>query len=496
MYSGRLGQGNLDGTFAVPDVPSGNYVLSLGGIRNLCSDQSDVLLAGNATGRSTAIRVSNASVNFSIDLNFPLQGRDRFEWCSPDVGSDTMWNSVAAGLSAWSSTQWVTGYLPEADRQDEVYLNHLVPTPLPNSGAQVAQGFPWPRTPLDPDWPLTVAETFTTASVTLANGAATNVAGRMDAVTPNSTVRLNIKGSEFAAFDSQLADGISGSESRLQVLAQPYGSPSNTSSVWAKLVDYAPGLAINGDLDAGDLPYGNPFSAQEYSPVLFYRHRVNGATLESLFPPDQFLSGTVSSGTQTITHTYVSLDGVPGIDSYYSSTSDWEKPGLGGQIGLYTQPANAGAHGVSPIIGPVRAITVNGQPFVSGTISSNATPTLAWQPPSLGRPDRYVVSMAQLLVTTTLITSGEVVLGTNTNYNLNCCFTYVTPHTTLTLPVPLPRGTYVVTIEADSFGGATPSEAVAPVGYSFVTAGALIVGAPTPITQLLASEKPIDLQIC
>jgi hypothetical protein len=150
-YSTRAGTGNDDGTFTVPDVPAGEYVLTLGGMDHLWTSLSDINLVGNATGRSTALRAVNASVGFSMDLNRAVGAEDQFEWCSPDVASDNVWDASGSGQMNWSAHKIPAGYLLDTTQHDEVYLNHLQQTSPP--GPLIANSGPSPRIVSVSDWP-------------------------------------------------------------------------------------------------------------------------------------------------------------------------------------------------------------------------------------------------------------------------------------------------------------------------------------------------------
>jgi hypothetical protein len=59
--------------------------------------------------------------------------------------------------------------------------------------------------------------------------------------------------------------------------------------------------------------------------------------------------------------------------------------------------ASAGPIRLGPIVSPPRALRANGQPASSGTLAGvGLTPLISWQPPTLGTPDSYAVTIFDL----------------------------------------------------------------------------------------------------
>ncbi|MGN6108408.1 MAG: hypothetical protein ACTHU0_25105, partial [Kofleriaceae bacterium] len=63
------------------------------------------------------------------------------------------------------------------------------------------------------------------------------------------------------------------------------------------------------------------------------------------------------------------------------------------EIGAMTHELPTQAAPAAPLIGPVTAVTVGGQDAFGGPRGVGATPVIAWEPPALGTPSAYEVSV-------------------------------------------------------------------------------------------------------
>jgi hypothetical protein len=468
-FTAIAGTGNSDGTFTIASVPAGNYWLAIGAYYYGWTDQSDPVLTGAQVGRPDAIS-GQQTLQFNVSLNHALQDGDGIVWYSADAPVDTLYSDDLAG-SAFCLRTSLLGPLLDASKGDQVFLNHLQSTSVGTGSAAV------------------ITESWNSSSITETSDGPINVTGAMTEVPTNATVRLNIKGSQFAALDPQLAlNGIQGRTSILSVLAQPYGAPDISGAgtfgnaqqswvtptfdtgAWAMLAAYADANGITTDSDQGNLNYGNPFASDKFAAVLQYSYNVAGPTpiYPAVSPPD--------GGVQTTTHTTTTTTSVPQGLSGLWPVFGGIVTGMGGEAEVITAPGTGAVDAVEPIIGPVLSTKVNGQSFSSGTLATTLSPTISWMTPSLGTPDRYIVSLFALTSSVQTIKVDTVVLGYNTNYNANCCLTFTTTSTSIAIPPGvLQDGTYyALDIEADSFNKANPSAATVPVGYSHVRPGVII----------------------
>jgi hypothetical protein len=479
-FSKIAGTGNSDGTFTIAGVPAGNYWLAVGAYYYNWTSQSDPVLTGAQIGRPDTVS-GQQTLKFNVILNHPPQdgGGDGIAWYSADAPANVLYPEDAGG-SPFFQNNSLTGPLLDASKGDRVFLNHQQTTPVGNGSAVV------------------ITESWNSTSITEAAGGTTNVTGSMTNVPTNATVRLNVKGSQFSALDAQFAgNGIQGRDSILNVVAQPYAAPTISSlanswdadlslgslatytGAWAMLAAYADANGITTDSDQGNLNYSDPFPADNFAPVLRYSYDVAGPALT--YPTVTVPSGGVHTTTNTTTITSSTPSSLNGLWSVLGGIVTK----LGGEADVITTPGTGAGDAVEPIIGPVLSPTVDGQSFSSGTVTASLTPTISWKAPSLGAPDRYVVSIFSLSTTLQTIQVGDIILGYNTNNNANCCTTLVTTSNSVTLPPGLLQNGnyYAVDIEADSFSGANPSTATVPLGFAHVRPGVIIASAPGPQMQ-------------
>lgn len=109
----------------------------------------------------------------------------------------------------------------------------------------------------------------------------------------------------------------------------------------------------------------------------------------------------------------------------------------------YTRPETFASDPVTPPLTPVRAVSVDGADFFAGAAGMTATPTLAWSPPRVGAPAFYSIRIYRLS-SAGGSTSVEWVAFVRT------------PHTSLTLPAGLlaPGEAYVLGVTAVAPTGA------------------------------------------
>jgi hypothetical protein len=119
--------GNSDGTFTIPNIPPGNFWLSVPSGNWIWTNQSDLTLTANAIGRSDATP-TNVLRAYSMGLSIPSQAGDWMEWFSADALTDQLANWGDGPSSTWANSQlWSGGpsSLADTTKQDEVFLTHL-----------------------------------------------------------------------------------------------------------------------------------------------------------------------------------------------------------------------------------------------------------------------------------------------------------------------------------------------------------------------------------
>lgn len=488
------GTGHADGTFSIPQVPSGNYWLALGNALFWTNATSPALL-GAQPGRPDAAPVSTPfSLQFNMTSVAALQNKDRFDWYSADAPVSGQWtrygvdgwsNYDSLGATSWSNTDSfnISKYLLDGSKGDTAYLNHLQESAV--TGGKL----------------LSIVDSFRQAPVafTEVDGQPQPVGGAMTALLADQNLQLKVAGSQFSTFDFDLAfsssfgpaatnaavsAGVQNRSSLLTLFARPFNAPSPTEfsallnhQGWPTLLAYTPDTPLTTDVDAGSVPYANPFAVSEFTPVLLYQYKV--ATATSLpAPPVSCPSANPICTTAYSGSLRRAPSGPPGLAGFFRD-SDKTWMNTGGGLGVFVAPDSTATQPVAPVVGPVSSVLVNGQPFANGRIDAGGSPTISWTAPTTGSADVYVVSLGKIVTTRTVIQVGDVILGYNDDFSPACCTTLRTTGTSVTVPPGLMQnGEYwAVAVEADSFAGHDALSPTLPVGFSWVAPGAIVVPA-------------------
>lgn len=472
------GKGNADGTFTIPNVPAGNFWVTIG-TSHFWISGSDPVFNGNAVARQDAT-AGSGTLNVSLGVNDVPQSTDQFEVYSPDAPGDIFFNNPA-GSSPWNRAV-NEFYLLDASRSDELFVNHLLQSSVAGGTA------------------YTIAESFNASSVTLPDSGSANVPGSMVAAPTSLAVEVNVAGSQFASYAipaiappvramPATAQNVVTFNSGLSVLAQPYNAPAITAKTfnsqgafgrntdWPTLVSYAPSSPMTTDVDSGSVPYSNPFPAS-YNPVLAFNFSRMGTALPLPAAPPAPPCTTTPCPIATTTQTETNSGGGPaGMAGFVKNQTLQLGIPTAAQVGFsvyMTPPLTSNSPAIAPVVGTVSNITVDGTAFSAGAASSGASPAISWTAPTVGTADQYVVNLIPITVSQQTISIGNVVLGVNTNYNFDCCTSYVTPATSVSIP-QVAAGSYAVIVEADSFHGGAANATVLPVGYSYALPGVLTV---------------------
>ncbi|HEU4951688.1 MAG TPA: fibronectin type III domain-containing protein [Holophagaceae bacterium] len=420
-YDLLTGEGHDDGTFSISGVPEGYYWLRFGSTY-VWTSASYVDWSTDQFGRSDAAYAgtSPTALSFSLTDLAPWQGTDELVYDAPNegtafslpLGSADITNAPSVGATALAGFSLnLAGNdlffpLPDATKGDQVYLDQLT--------TRTASGEAY----------RALARTYVAPAFTMTDGTASNLSGGFLDVPQAAALRLNWHRSAFQAFAPGVHPSAAVAGSYLFTYAYPlpstYGLPFNAF----QLLDYT--SAGTGDVDLGDLPYGNPFPAAWSVAVESYQ----GFTLSYLAP----------GATTPVTLTRY---------AYQASTS------------LPTAAAP-----VTPLLGPIQAPKINGKDLFANQVSVGTTPTLSWGAPALGPVSGYVVTCYQLSASGTASTLQNVAR-------------FRTRTTSIKLPsgVLNPGSTYVFTVAAIRANGvdlaSTPFRTALP--YAFVTSMSGIV---------------------
>ena len=339
-YDEIVGTGTSAGTFTIPNVPSGFYLLRLGQ-QFLWTKKTTINADYYQDFRSTAAQpVNDTTLTFDLANLNAWQDTDIFE-ISGRTPAFALFPGVA-GETTFTGTFPYTTYLNDTTQGDKPYLLQLVTQPAGGYDFTAAARYYAPRNFVQVD------------------GADTSVSGTLKTINQNQTFRANINGADLAAqalaanpgavlVDTVLAlDAYPGSFARGQVVSTP-------DLVAYDLGTGMPPLTVN--MDAGDLFYGNPFPS---SWPLFMIYQYSAQT--SYRAPGAWNSTSLATGA-------------------YGYTTALPTP---------TSP-------IQPLVGTVSRPSIEGSYFFANQTGIGLTPTLSWSPPKVGTADAYAIFVYQLV---------------------------------------------------------------------------------------------------
>ncbi|MGO9829649.1 MAG: hypothetical protein ACLPJH_05870 [Myxococcaceae bacterium] len=404
-----------NGTFTVAGLPtSGNYLLDLAGTYFWLSDNA-LVVTNLAAGRPNVVQFNYAlSSDATLTLNLtnlaPWNVNDEVEVLS--LGANDFVNTAPFGCNPaplpGAGTTTLNGSVfsvkncggpntIQAAEGDRVVIEQMHVQQTANGSAY-----------------LSMAALYDAPALSLSDGQNVTLAGAFVPVNQNQTVSCDFKLSQFAAALQGLQP--SGYTSSLNWGLNLVGVSFLTSQGWeprqgtSDILAYSPSPP-NVDAVSGAMAYGVPAS-YPFIPVGILTYDANQAFA---FP------GTTANNQQTV-----------GMQTIFSLSD-------------FCQNA------VVPLLTPVQAITLNGADASKPLTGVGVTPLLAWSPPAIGTPTRYLVLINQFF------TSGTQTLSTG-----------VAEIETQDLQVQIPPGllsagnTYSVQIVADD---------TVPIGAGYLAFG-------------------------
>ena len=415
------GVGHSDGTFSITGVPEGYYWLRFG-TTYLWTSAGSVDWSSDLFGRADAVYPGTSPTNLSLSLmNLATwQGADELAWEVPNQGtalslpltSGDITNAPAPGASTLSGFTMnfagsdISFPLLDATKGDQAYLNQLTTR---SAGAETYRA---------------LAKSFVAPATTMTDGVAANLSGGFLDVPQTSTLRLNWQRSAFAAFAPGVNPSAAPSGSFFFTYAYPlpssYGLPYNAF----QLLDYT-GTGT-GDLDLGDLAYGNPFPASWSVAAEAYQ---------------AFNVSYLAPGASR-----------PLVLTRYAYQATTTLP-------TATSP-------MTPLLGPAQNPKINGKDLFTNQLSVGTNPILSWSAPAVGSASGYVVTCYRLFAS-----------GGNTS--LQNIGRFRTRTTSIKLPngVMASGNTYIFTISSLRASGvdigSTPFKTSLP--YAFTTSMSAIV---------------------
>jgi hypothetical protein len=339
-YTFFPGSGTSSGTFTIANVPSGFYLLQLGGTY-LWTSNTVVDADFNADYRSDTVQADqNTTVTFDLTHVNAWQNTDFLELVCPNNAAFDLFLGTA-GETTFTGTFPYMGSLSVGSEGDQYYVFQLI--------TQKVGGLPF----------TALGRYIAPAKFTQAQGSDTPLNGRLKSIRQNHSFEANINGADLAA--QALAANpravLIDTGVYLDVYPGSLAKGENTSTPDVVAYNFGTGqplITTNGDL--GTVRYGNPFRStwplwDLYQWLAVTRYTAPGAT----------------QGT-----------GIP-TDAY----------GTNPKLPTSTSP-------IKPLVGAVHSPSINHKNFFTDRKGVSTTPTLRWSPPSVGKATYYDVRVWQL----------------------------------------------------------------------------------------------------
>lgn len=347
------GTGNADGTFSIPDVPSGvTYYLQAGDYFYLVTDLREIDLGYAVTGRPGVEYAQTSPTNavLNVDgmnawtlpdqLNFFSHNANAL-YTLLDVDPETAEERLGEGAMAVDFTVdywWADSpALIDSTQGDIAYLTHLEGV-IDESDIQTQT--------------LTQIATFT--GIQQADGQSTAFTKTFEAVPQDESISLDVRFSEFVAQHESLpAPDVTISDAA--IIAQPGGGEHGPLFGGSVLVDVSPPLVAAQDASV-TTDYGNPF------------------------PDDWAVYG---DAFHVQSQTYTAANGQAFFEFVYAGHSD-------ALAGFTDGP-------VEPIVSPISAPTIDGEDATAAIDGVSETPTVTWT--AAAGADGYVATLYHVVQT-------------------------------------------------------------------------------------------------
>lgn len=402
-FSSIPGIGKSDGTFSIPHVPAGYYWLQLGD-QGLWTSEAIIDAGTTSEGRANAVH-ANTTVNFSVSGMTPWQSLDSLEYWTPNVyeTDQDIGTSPTAGATAYTDTVPLQGLI-DTTQGDEFFLMHLGEGTIGNYTTDALEDIFSPSG--------TITETANSTN---------NFSGTFTNLQQTNALDVAIDGSQFAQFTNAAGPGATLDFSIFGVYLltpAPELLFGNIDPAIFELFRTDQG-GISSDIDLGNAQYGDPF------PAAFVRY----------YGYQQSYRVTFMSPGATLPATIIP------------------------QTTVATLSAPTSAAPVTPVVGPVSSVAINGNPFTQPLSGVGTTPTITWQPPTVGSATDYAVVIWQLGV----------------NSNKGSTRTRVarlsTASTTIQLPpgILAPGSTYLLVITALHRAGEDPQANIFKTKFPYGT---------------------------
>jgi len=405
-----------DGSYLITNVPEGGHWVRVGNTY-VWTSGNFVDWGADTFGRTDTAFASNPTPLTINALNLaPWQAHDRLAWTVPMQGlsfalpldnagavqhppapGDTALGNFGLQFGPEPSGTFFLGLLSAA-KGDQAFLNQL--------GSSASGDY------------RTLVRSLVLPALEQVDGVASTVNSGFLDITQGDSLRLRFDRPAFAARQAEVHPAALGTSNVLALstsaLAPAYGVPSDAYSLF-EFDTFG-----STDLNFGRVMYGSPFPAG-WARILesYYgftvRYLAPGATVA--LPFERFLYG---------------VDLVP-------TTAD---PALIAR----------------PRMTPVRSALINGRPLFDNQLAVGTSPHLSWQPPAVGTPDRYLVTLRRLFANGPRSESRAV-------------GRFYTGETQMDVPpgVLQPGEVYFLTVSAIASGSPVSSPAKSQLPYAFAT---------------------------
>jgi len=334
------GAGHGDGSFTVPAVPAGPFLLDVGGLY-LHTTSRKVDLGADLGGRPDAAAQANggAQISGNVQNLSPWSSNDTIEWYCANAGGVgygfVQGTDPVAGATSLTgqSSDWI-GDLVDGSKGDVLYATqlHMAVTGTTYFATAVRfASFP---------------------GVQQQDGQVTSVSGTFTSVTADQQGAVDFRASEFAKRAKEVSPSAMSYGAAYDLSTAPGAGAVGLLGYSADLLDVYP-----GESDAVvETPFGNPFPAAWGSTVYA------GET----FSVDVTAPGATTPATQY------------------------------GSIYVILPPDKAAGGPIAPLVTPALSPTLDGKDAFGAVGGVSLTPTLAWKPPALGKPNAYRVVIYRL----------------------------------------------------------------------------------------------------
>lgn len=339
-----------EGTFEIEGVPEGPYLLRVDRLY-FQTDRDTIDLSYRTLGRAGAPRATMSPTTVVLDVD------DLAPW---QAGDELQLYSTGGGTAAFHMEDRALAGAPvEGETSLSGFAYDLVGRTLPDGGAGDRVTVSQLATASDGDHTYRrLVRTFEPAPFSIADGGTANLTGAFTALAESETFAFAW---DRPAFDQALREAgppdLDPLSWGLLVLhTQPEAEPPEFYASSADLVIFEPGWTDDTSAVTGAWPYA-PYP-RTWPEMVTARWR---------------------------TYRLVGLDGTDPAPVYHHASVDLPRaqvsPGMP----------------IRPLIGPVRRPLVAGRSAGEPIDGVGTTPTLAWDPPSIGEATAYVVTISHLL---------------------------------------------------------------------------------------------------